>query len=129
MNYRKLFVVSLISILSISCNSQNCLELKNDFVSYEDAKELINTTDFTFSDKCNTSKKSSWILNAEYYSCDERMGYFLIKTKNKIYIHKGLPKKLWNEFKSAESFGKFYNSKIKGKYQLIIQNNGTKYWL
>lgn len=119
MYYGKLLAVILISILSISCNSQNCSELKNDFSSYQEANKLINTTDFTFSDKCNTSK-SSWILNAEYYSCDERTGYFLIKTKNKTYIHKDIPKKLWNEFKNAESFGKFYNSKIKGKYQLII---------
>ncbi len=119
MYLRKLFVVVLISAVSISCNSQNCSELKNDFSSYQEANELIRKTEFTFYDECNTSK-SSWILNAEYYSCDERTGYFFIKTKSKTYIHKDLPKKLWNEFRNAKSFGKFYNAEIKGKYQLII---------
>ena len=105
--------------ISISCDSQNCTELKDDFLSYQEAKELIKVTEFTFSDKCDTNK-SSWILNAKYYSCNQRTGYFLVKTKKKTYIHKNIPKELWNEFKDAESFGKFYNSKIKGKYRLII---------
>lgn len=119
MKLTKYLLSCFIALSSISCNSQNCSELKNVFSSYQEANELIKKTEFTFFDECNTSK-SSWILNAEYYSCDERTGYFLIKTKSKIYIHKDLPKKLWNEFKNTESFGKFYNAEIKGKYQLII---------
>lgn len=119
MYLRKLFVPALLLTLSISCNSQNCSELKNNFTNYQEANELITKTVFTLFDECNTSK-SSWILNAKYYSCDERKGYFVIKTKNKTYIHKGLPLKIWNRFKNANSFGKFYNAEIKGKYQLII---------
>lgn len=119
MKFTKYLLLCFIALLSISCNSQNCSDLKENFTSYEQAKKSIETTSFTFSDKCNTSK-SSWILGTEYYSCDNKNGYFLIRTKKKTYIHKSLPKELWNEFKKAESFGKFYNSKIKGNYQLII---------
>lgn len=119
MKLKKYLLLSLIALLSISCNSQNCSELKDDFTSYEQAQKLIETSKFNFSDNCNTSK-SSWILGAEYYSCDNKSGYFLIETKKKTYIHKDLPKEIWNEFKKADSFGKFYNSTIKGKYQLII---------
>lgn len=119
MKLKKYLLLSLIGLLSISCNSQNCSELKDDFTSYEQAKKSIEITKFDFSDKCNTSI-SSWILGAEYYSCDNKSGYFLIETKKKTYIHKDLPKEIWNEFKKADSFGKFYNSRIKGKYQLII---------
>ncbi len=119
MKLKKYLLLSLIGLLSISCNSQNCSELKDDFKSYEQAQKSIETTKFKFSDNCNTSK-SSWILGAEYYSCDNKTGYFLIETKKKTYIHKDLPKEIWNEFKKADSFGRFYNSRIKGKYQLII---------
>ena len=119
MKLTKLLVFSFITLLSIPCNSQNCSDLKEDFTSYEQAEKSIENTNFTFSDTCNTSK-SSWILGAEYYSCDNKNGYFLIKTKKRTYIHKDLPKGIWNEFRNADSFGKFYNSKIKGKYQLII---------
>ncbi len=119
MKYIKQLLIVSITLLSLSCNSQECSELNKDFTSYEQAKKSINSTNFTFSDKCNTSK-SSWILGAEYYSCDNQNGYFFIRTKKKTYIHKDLPKEIWNEFKNADSFGKFYNSKIKGNYQLII---------
>lgn len=119
MKLTKILLLSFIALLSISCNSQNCSDLKEDFTTYEQAKRSIEKTNFTLSDTCNTSK-SSWILGAEYYSCNNKNGYFLIKTKKKTYIHKNLPKGMWNEFRKADSFGKFYNSKIKGKYQLII---------
>lgn len=115
----KYLLLCLFGFLVISCNSQNCSELKENFTSYEKAKKYINNTNFTFSDNCNTSK-SSWIKGAEFYSCDNKSGYFLIETKKKTYIHKDLPKEIWNKFKKADSFGKFYNSRIKGKYQLII---------
>ena len=117
-NMKQLLIAS-ITLLSLSCSSQDCSELTKDFTSYEQAKKSINSASFIFSDKCNTSK-SSWILGAEYYSCDNQNGYFFIRTKKKTYIHKDLPKEIWKEVKNADSFGKFYNSKIKGKYQLII---------
>ena len=125
MKLKKYLLLCLIVLLSISCNTQNCSELKENFTSYEQAKKTIETTKFAFSDNCNTSK-SSWILGAEYYSCDNINGYFLIETKKETYIHKNLPKEIWIEFKNADSFGKFYNSEIKGKYQLIILKNVTQ---
>ncbi|MBW8202019.1 KTSC domain-containing protein [Flagellimonas abyssi] len=118
-NFRNYFLLFTIAFLSISCNSQNCSDLKESFTDFDQAKKSIERTNFRFSDKCNT-RKSSWILGAEFYSCDNKNGYLLIKTKKKTYIHKNLPKELWNEFKKADSFGKFYNSRIKGKFQLII---------
>jgi len=118
LNFIKYFLFVFVFISS-SCNSQNCKELEGNFSNYEQAKKSIESTNFTISDKCNTSK-SSWILGAEYYSCDKQTGYFFLRTNKKTYIHKDLPKELWNEFKNADSFGKFYNGKIKGKYQLII---------
>lgn len=115
----KYFLLSFIVLLTISCSSQNCSELNENFTSYAQAKNSIESARFNFSDKCNTSK-SSWILGAKYYSCNNKDGYFLIRTKEKKYIHQGLPKELWKEFKKAESFGEFYNLKIKSKYRLII---------
>lgn len=119
MTLKKYVLLSLIGFLSNSCYLQNCTESKIDFTSYEQAKKTIETTKFTFSDNCNTSK-SSWILGAKYYSCDNTNGYFLIETNKKNYIHNNLPKEIWLEFKNSDSFGKFYNSHIKGRYQLLL---------
>lgn len=35
---------------------------------------------------------------------------------NREYVHENVPEGIWNEFKKAESKGKFYTMNIKGKY-------------
>lgn len=82
--------------------------------------ELIKSSHFKFSDKCNTSS-SSWILNAEYFSCDKETGFLLLTTKTTTYIHQDVPIEIWKEFKRAESFGTYYNQHIKGRFQLELQ--------
>jgi hypothetical protein len=108
-----------ILFLSLSCKSQNCETLNENFSSYEVALKSIKATNFNVSEKLNTSK-SIWIKGAEYYSCDEKQGYLLILTAKKTYIHSNVPIETWYDFKKAESFGRFYNSRIKGRYQLIL---------
>ena len=117
---RNYLFLSFIVLLIVSCSSQDCSELVDEnYTSYKQAKRSIKSASFTFYDQCNTSK-SSWILGAEYYSCDNEKGYFFIETKKLTYIHKDLPKEIWKKFKEANSFGRFYNSRIKGHYQLVI---------
>lgn len=119
MNYIKQLLIASVWLLFSSCNSQNCSDLRKEFTSYEQAKKSISSTSFTFSDKCNTSK-SSWILGAEYYSCDGKTGYFIIEAKSKNYIHSGVPIEMWHDFKNTNSFGSYYNRYLKGRYQLIL---------
>lgn len=114
-----LFIIGFLTLSFTSCNAQTCENLPNKFDSYKVAAKLINSSKFNLSEECNTSK-SSWIKNAEYYSCDLNVGFLLIKTSKKTYIHSNVPLKIWNEFKKTTSFGSFYTSKIKGKYQLKL---------
>ena len=51
-----------------------CIE---EFTSYAQAEEAISSKTFTFSDESNTSK-SSWILGAQYHSCDDQTGYLTL---------------------------------------------------
>ena len=119
MKHIKQLLIACIALLVSSCNSPDCAELIEEFTSYAQAEEAISSKTFTFSDECNTSK-SSWILGAQYHSCDDQTGYFLVRTMKTTYIYKDLPKEIWREFKNADSFGKFYNYKIKGKFQLVL---------
>ncbi|MGC6430138.1 MAG: KTSC domain-containing protein [Jejuia sp.] len=118
-NLRTSLFAYLIFGLTFSCQGQDCKELNSDFSTYESALKEIKSADFRLLDNCNTSK-SSWILGAEFRSCDKQYGFLLLSTKKRTYIHTNVPIELWNEFKKADSFGKFYNSRIKGKYKLII---------
>jgi hypothetical protein len=115
----KLIIPLLLILFTTSCSGKDCKTLNDNFANYESALKVIKSDDFSFSDNCNTNK-SSWIENAKYYSCDNKTGYLLLKTKSKTYIHKNVPIEKWNEFKKAESFGKYYNRNIKNHFQLVL---------
>src|SRR5680860_1106637 len=104
--FYKVSVLFLLMAIAISCGGQDCNLIDNSFESYQNALQTIESSDFKFSDDCNTSK-SSWIHDAEYYSCDVNTGFLIVKTKTNNYVHKNVPIKIWNEFKNADSFGKY----------------------
>lgn len=117
--YFKLFLLIFTFFISSSCSGQDCKVLKNNFDTYESALKIIKSSDFKIYENCDTSK-STWIYNAEYFSCNKKTGFLLIKTKLKTYIHKEVPIGKWNEFKRAKSFGSYYNRNIKSRFQLIL---------
>ena len=96
-NMKKIKLLLIVGILGLSfnsCNSQECESIPNKFDSYQIASKLINSSEFNLSEECNTSK-SSWIKKAEFYSCDLNVGFLLIKTSKKTYIHSNVPLKIW----------------------------------
>lgn len=108
--------------ISISTYGQSdCNKLQEKFSSYSEAIEKINRTKFAFIDKVNTSS-SSWVRGASFYSCNKRLGYFIIKTDKGNYIYKDLPINIWNSFKNSSSFGRYYDINIRNRYQLYLTN-------
>ena len=103
----------------ISHEENDCNSLQTNFSSYSDAINIIESTKFKLIDSVNTFN-SSWIRGASFYSCDKNLGYFVVKTDKNIYIHKDLPISVWYNFKNASSFGRYYNYKIKNRYQLYL---------
>lgn len=113
---RLVFVLVCLLIVKVSV-AQDCKNIPKSFTSYQNAINTVKSSDFSIVEHCDTSK-SSWVRGASFYSCNDSSGYLLLATNSKTYIHKAVPKYLWDEFKQAESFGKFYNAKLKGRYQL-----------
>jgi len=114
--YFKVIIFSVFIMLTNSCSGQDCNNIDLLYKDYKEAITVIKKTNFSISEKVNTD--SSWIEKIEYYSCDEAVGFLIITTKkNKQYIHKGVSVNLWNRFKNANSYGRFYTSNIKEKYQ------------
>jgi hypothetical protein len=110
-------IIAFCLFLSIfSCKGQDCTEIELIGKNYKETLSEIRLTSFNLTEKLNTN--SSWIESIEYYSCDEVSGFLIMVTKKeKEYIHKGVTVNLWHRFKSANSFGRFYTSNIKGKYR------------
>jgi hypothetical protein len=113
-------IIIALSLFFSSCKSQNCNELINEFKSFEEAKALIQKTNFSYTETLN-AEKSSWIKSGKYFSCDSKVGFFQYKTEKETYIHQNVPIEIWNELKQASSIGSYYNRNIKHKYQLIIK--------
>lgn len=97
----------------------NCNSLPSSFPTYDAAVIAVESADFEFTDKVNTSK-SSWIRAARFYSCNNADGYFIIETDKGNYLHQGVPISVWESFKAADSFGSFYSANIKHQYRLAL---------
>lgn len=119
-------VLLLLIFLLLGCSKErqkisDCTKIILPFRTYQEAKNTVESVKFKYTDEADTSK-SSWIRGAQFYSCDGNSGYMIFQTNSKEYIHQGMPLHIWEEFKNAKSFGKYYNKNIKNHYRLIPQN-------
>lgn len=116
---RSFIYVVLLLLPLLSCGQGvSCDSLPPHYDSYGQALKSIRHASFHLHESCNTSS-SSWIRGAEYYSCDGRTGFFLLKTDKQWYIHRDVPVTVWNGFKSASSRGSYYDNNIKGRYYFV----------
>lgn len=112
-------IIFIFFLFIVSCSKKDCSDINSNFTSYKNAIEVVQNTSFQIEEKVNTD--SSWIDSIEYFSCDEASGYLIVNTKKGgSYIHENVPIHVWDEFKNADSFGRFYNQNIKGNYYLDI---------
>jgi len=116
----KRLLIFLLSAIAVSCSSQNCKTLPQNFTSYYAAINIIENSSFKIEETANTSN-SSWITSAKYYSCDGISGYFIYTTTNKKYIHEDVPIEIWQGFKNADSKGSYYDHFIRGNYRIKIK--------
>ncbi|WP_410743747.1 KTSC domain-containing protein [Flavobacterium sp. CG_9.10] len=48
------------------------------------------------------------------------MGFLVIKTGSRAYVHQDMPNEVWESFKKADSKGSFYSRNIRGNYRLKL---------
>ena len=101
-------------------SSLTCNEIPKTFTSYNEAIQQVRSKRYKIQESVNTNK-SSWIRGAEFYSCDGSVGYFILGTDKRDYIHERLPLSVWQSFREADSFGEFYNTHIRGRYRMYLQ--------
>ena len=82
-------------------------------VKYRSDKVDIANPRFEYLD----TSESSWVRGAWY---DDDNGYMVINLSGTYYHYCSMPESAWNSFKSASSFGTFYNQSIKGNYDCRV---------
>ncbi len=114
------FSLILFTLNSVAQAHKSCEKLPASFPSYESAMQQIKGAKFKISETIDT-RKSSWIRGLSYLSCDGKSGFMIMTTDSKSYIHQDVPIEIWNDLKSADSFGTYYNEKIKHQYRISIK--------
>lgn len=113
-------IIAFLIFTTIASCGNNCAEVPNSFSNYDQAKEIVLSSNYKTTDKADVSG-SSWITSANYFSCDGLSGFFVIETGNRTYIHQDMPYEVWENFKNADSKGSFYSGNIRGNYQLKLK--------
>ena len=116
----KHYLLLILVTLSLNACGLSCNKLPSSFSSYSQATILVKKSSFKIKETANTSN-SSWIKGAKYYSCNGKIGFLIIKTNRKEYIHSNMPISKWKGLKNATSLGRYYNANIKGRYQLRLR--------
>ena len=93
-----IFIPSITSA-ALACNQA--------YVKYRDTPVCLEQ--FTYQD----TSKSSFVRGAWY---DISNNYMLLSLSGTKYHYCRVPENVWNSFKQAVSYGKFYNAYIKGRY-------------
>jgi hypothetical protein len=121
MPIKHILVALLITVCFVagSCKIANCDKLPKHFESYDKAISQIKSSHFNIAETVDTDK-SSWITSASYYSCDGLSGFFILGTTTKEYVHSNLPVKVWEEFKKADSYGRYYDENIRHRYHFYL---------
>lgn len=112
-------IIAFIIIFTITSCGNNCQDIPNNFGNYNQAKEIVLSSNFKLTDEADVSG-SSWITSAKYFSCNGLSGFFVIEMGNRTYIHQGMPYIVWENFKNADSKGSFYSRIIRGRYRLNL---------
>lgn len=115
-----MFNNSLKLVLIIVCFTQiscvwDCESLVKEKSTYFDAVSDIRRSNYLYEDGF-LSPESSWILGAEFYSCNYSDGYMIIQTSGGDYLYSNVPRDIWKDFKMSDSKGRFFHEHIKGRY-------------
>jgi len=108
--------LSLILGLLFVCS---CTRMPEKFRSKNEALKFIETE--RLSQEVADTSKSSWLRSASYYYNKSGSGYGVFQIRDRRYIHAKLPRKIWDEIKSAQSLGRYYNEHIKGRYEVEFE--------
>ena len=115
----------LFSVILFSCKQNS--ELPKQFSSYDEAVNKVENANFKIEENADVEGKSenNWIESAKYFANDEQSGILIINMKGKEYIFDEVPITVWNDFKSSDDMGKYYNQSIRGIYILTLTNQSN----
>lgn len=115
---KKLILLISLVITGLYSNAQeeNCSGQSENWKSEKKVLAGIENINFNTNETLQPDGKS-WMISANFYSCDDQYGYLVVKSDNKTFVHHNVPISVWRSLKEAKSIGGFYNFYIKDYYK------------
>jgi hypothetical protein len=114
---KKILIYSVVGVVAVVVFVFIASNDKVVEVKYREDK--VDLSQFEYLD----TSKSSFVNGAWYDATDD---YLVLKLNDEYYQYCNLPDSTWLEFSKADSFGNYYNSRIKAIYDCVDENNNTK---
>lgn len=99
----------------------DCGKIKPEFSSLEEAKQVLDSSKFSFSQQFKTTRENG-VMAANYYTCDNEKGFLWIKVSGKEYVYKDVPHFKWKRLIETNDIDQYYEEDIKGKFPLAVKN-------
>ena len=97
----------LVGPQSTTCDSISINQLESD-----ELMQLIKSTTFRFDQKFKLTRKQG-LQSGEYYSCDNAIGYLIVKYNGREHLYESVEKTLWKQFiTSSDPEGFYLKNKI-----------------
>jgi hypothetical protein len=87
------------------------------FTSYAEAVRIVRSI---YDCDVEDVNRSTLVYGAEYCDAGGAHGYLIVNLRGREYIHAGVPRQVWEEFRDAESMGSYYASHLRGHYRLTL---------
>ena len=118
---RTLLIALFFSGIYLNATEDDCCQTNDGWISEKKAISQIEHTCFKTSDSVSPDQES-WMSSAHYYSCNDDVGYLIVKCNKKTMVHKNVPLAIWNNLKEAKPLVGYYNLYIKNKFKLDKKN-------
>ena len=97
----------------------DCHTLPSTFESAEQAISAVESSKFRFQQSIRISRIQS-PRSVVFYSCDGEQGYLIAQENETLrLIYPDVPMAVWNDFINEENPIEFYNTQIKGIYDVM----------
>lgn len=90
----------------------NCDSLDLNQKELKDKIAEIKQTNFRYTQHFTLNRKEGF-QGGWYYSCDNEIGFLVVKRNNKWELYNGVSKATWQEFVHSGSFEKFIDERLK----------------
>lgn len=84
-----------------------CDSLMTDDLTIEGIIKVIRTTQFRFNQEFKLTRKQG-LQKGEYYSCDNKSGFLIVKYDNEYFLFTEVQKNIWNELISSADPEQFF---------------------